>query len=90
MRNPTNRASNKASKVRAAPIRIEKVYWSLKHRAIAAKVFDGKSIKVYSAEALKNEPGELFVNYITCIIMQGVTAQENAKQRAEEKARSTK
>lgn len=52
--------------------RIEKVFWSRKHDAIVAKVSSSAGIKVVSMEELHKESGEIFVNYMTRLIMEEV------------------
>ena len=48
------------------------MYWSRKHAAIVAKVSSSEGIKVVSMEDLHKESGEIFVNYMTRLIMEDV------------------
>ena len=48
------------------------MYWSRKHEAIVAKVSSIEGIKVVCMEDLHKESGEIFVNYMTRLIMEDV------------------
>jgi transposase len=53
--------------------RIEKVYFSKKHNGIVAKVSLGHGItKIISMDDMLHEPGQIFVNYMTRLIMEDV------------------
>ena len=63
--------------------RIEKVYYSRKHEGIVAKIVRGQGVaQVVNMEELNREPGQLFVQYMTRLIMEDVHGSStNAKSK---------